>query len=162
MTRQKIAYEIWPCILLPNVVSSISASHKMIVQDAKERGLVEVAIAEDDVCFPHEKGWEWFLKNKPPLFDIYVGGCYLPFDKQGKEGAFRVNEIVGFHLYIVYSRYYDTFLATDEKQHIDTSQKSKLMYCCYPMAAIQRSGFSANNMAVCNYNSILKPEDIYQ
>ena len=162
MTRQRISYEIWPCLMFDEIPQSINASHKMIVRDAKDRGLVEVVIAEDDVCFPNEKGWEWFLKNKPPVYDIYCAGNYLPFDKPGREGSFRVESVVGFHCYFVHSRYYDTFLNTPDKEHIDTAQKSKLMYVCYPMAAIQRSGWSANNKSVVDYNSILKKEDIYQ
>lgn len=163
LKRQRIkSYEIWPCLLMPSVVSSISGSHKMIVRDAKEKGLVECCIAEDDLQFPNENGWQWFLKNKPPVYDIYAGGSYFPFDKTGKEGAFRVDEIVGFHLYMIHSRYYDTFLNTPVDKHIDTAQKSNLMYVCYPMAAIQRPGFSSNNMAQVNYNASLKKEDIYQ
>lgn len=163
LKRQKIeSYEIWPCLLLPNVVHSINSSHKMIVKDAKEKGLVECCIAEDDVMFPNENGWQWFLKNKPPFYDIYAGGSYFPFNKTDKEGAFRVEQIVGFHLYFIHSRYYDIFLNTPVDQHIDTAQKSKLMYVCYPMAAVQRPGFSSNNMAVCNYNSSLSKSDIYE
>lgn len=161
--KQKITdYEIWPCLLMPDVVHSINSSHKMIVKQAKEQGLVEVCIAEDDLMFPHPKGWEWFLKNKPPVYDIYVGGSYFPFDKTGKEGAFKVKQVVGFHLYMVHSRYYDTFLNTPVDRHIDTAQESNLMYVCYPFAALQRAGFSSNNMAVCDYNKAIKQEDIYQ
>ena len=153
-------YEIWPCLIYPDVVESINASHKMVVKKAKDDGLKECCIAEDDLFIPHKNGWEWFLKNKPERFDIYVGGNYLPFDKMG-EGAFKVDCIVGLHLYIIHSRYYDTFLDTPNKRHIDTEQKSKEMYCCYPMAAIQRAGFSANNKSVVNYNGILSDDDIY-
>jgi len=163
ITSQKIKdYEIWPCILRPDVVSSINESHKMIVADAKEKGLAECLIAEDDMTVPNDKGVEWFFKNKPTLYDIYSAGNYLPFEKKEKEGAFRVKDLVGLHFYLIHSRYYDEFLATDPMQHIDTAQKSNLMYVCYPMPVLQRPGFSANNMAQVNYNSLLKPEDIYQ
>lgn len=161
LKRQRINYVIWPCLIYSTVVRSINSSHKMIVKEAKEKGLIECCIAEDDILFPHEKGWEWFLKNKPKVYDLYVAGSYFPFEKTAKEGAIRVNGITGFHLYFVHSRYYDEFLATPDDHHIDTSQKSNLMYLCYPMAAIQRPGFSANNKVECNYNSTLRDEDVY-
>lgn len=160
--RQKINdYEIWPCIILPNVVQSISESHKMIVRKAKEDGLMECCIGEDDLYFPSSKGWEWFMKNIPRTYDIYTAANYLPFEKTNKFGAIKVKEIVGLHLYIIHSEYYDVFLSIPENQHIDTAQKSDSMYCCYPFAALQRPGFSINNMAHVNYNSILQKEDIY-
>lgn len=162
LKRQKIkSYEIWPCIMRSNIVSSINASHKMIVAQAKQQGLKECCIAEDDVMFPHEKGWEWFLENRPDGYDIYSGGNYMSFERPQKTGAFRVKCIVGFHLYMVHESYYDKFLATPDEQHIDTEQKSENMFCVYPFAAIQRPGFSANNKTICNYNSILNDCDVY-
>lgn len=153
-------YLIWDCISKPNVVESINESHKSIVRQAKESGFKECCIAEDDVFFPSENGWEWFLKNKPESFDIYSASNYNSFKREGETGAVKTDTIVGFHLYIVSEKYYDTFLATPPDKHIDTEQKGDL-YFCYPFAALQRPGFSANNMAICNYNSQLNPEDIY-
>lgn len=161
LSRQEIEYELWPCLMYNNVVTSINNSHKMIVRKAKEDGLVETAIAEDDLYFPNEKGWEWFLKNKPDVFDIYVGGSYLHFKRPEVPCAVKVDCIVGLHLYIINEKYYDTFLATSDLDHIDTAQRGDI-YVCYPMPALQRPGFSSNNQAQCNYNSILNKEDIYQ
>ncbi len=154
-------YKIWNCIVMNDVVKSINASHKMIVEDAKKQGLLFVVIAEDDILFTSDNSWQWFLSNIPPVYDLYTAGNYLPIENK-KRGAVRVDCVVGFHLYIVHSRYYDTFLATKDDDHIDTAQKSKLMYCCYPFAAIQRAGWSANNKAICDYNKILQPQDLYR
>jgi hypothetical protein len=163
LKRQKITeYEIWPCLLLPDVIHSINASHKMIVRDAMEKGLPEVCIGEDDLCFPSENGWQWYLKNKPPVYEIYVGGNYNSFARPAKHGAIRVEGLIGFQLYCVHSRYYETFLNTPIDKHIDTAQHGKLMYACYPFPALQREGFSANNKSVVNYNATLFPKDIYQ
>lgn len=163
LKRQNIEdFEIFPCLIYDNVVRSINASHKMIVRIAKEQGLPEVFIAEDDLCFPSDKGWEWFLKNKPPLYDIYISGSYDSFKRPSKQGAFRVDSIVGFQLYAVSSRYYDTFLSTPDDQHIDSAQKSNSMFVCFPFAAIQRPGFSANNKAFVDYNQTLLEGDIYK
>lgn len=163
LKRQKINdFEVWPCLLLPDVIHSINASHKMIVRDAKEKGLVECCIAEDDLFFPSVGGWEWFLQNKPPVYEIYVGGNYNSFQRPMKAGAMRIDSIVGFQLYCIHSRYYDTFLDTPIDKHIDTAQQGKLMYACYPFPALQREGFSANNKSIVNYNATLFPKDIYQ
>lgn len=158
-----VDYELWPCIILPDVVESISASHKMIVQWAKDNGLNEVCIGEDDLMFTSIGAWEYFLSKKPRFFDIYLGGCYSPIKHGWDEAPYSYTfEPVGFHLYVVHSRYYDAFLNTDPHSHIDTAQKSNAIKVCYPMAALQRPGFSSNNRCDQDYNSILKPEDLYK
>lgn len=153
---QKAEYEIWPCIIQNDVPSSINASHKMIVRMAKEQGLKEVCIGEDDLMFTAKDSWQFFLKNKPDVYDLYLSSTYvLPISN---------NIVCGFHLYLVSERFYDKFLSVPDNSHIDTAMNdiNGNYHFCYPFAAIQRAGFSANNMAVCNYNTILKPEDIYQ
>ena len=164
LKRQGITdYEIYPCILSKTVVESISESHKMIVREAKERGDEMVCLAEDDLMFPAKDGWRYFLKNIPMLFDIYLSGSYLIDNRITYiSPTTDVDAYVGNHLIIIHSRYYDTFLATDSREHIDTAQTGKGFFkLCYPMAALQRPGFSANNLADVNYNGILKPEDVY-
>lgn len=162
LERQGIEnYELIPCLTYPDVVFSINASHKMIVARAKKEGLVECLIGEDDLMFPNENGFEWFLKNKPKVYDIYTACNYIGKKPTGQKGAFRTDAVVGFHLYMVHSRYYDTFLETRDNAHIDAEQKSPLMYFCYPYAALQRPGFSANNKAPVDYNfKWVNPEDI--
>lgn len=156
-------YELWPCTILPGVIESISASHKMIIQWAKDSGLKEVCVAEDDLMFTAPGAWNYFLSKKPRLFDLYLGGCYSPVKHGWDEAPYSYTlEPVGFHLYAVHSRYYDTFLATPSNLHIDTAQKSNAIKVCYPMIAIQRKGYSSNNKSIQDYNSILKPEDLYQ
>lgn len=148
-------FEIWPCIMYPDVVQSINASHKMIVQDAKEKGLPECFIAEDDVMFPAADGWEYFLRNKPEQYDIYLGGTYVvPVSN---------NIICGFHLYSVSANFYDRFLSIPDFEHIDTAANNLNgnWKFCYPMAAIQRPGFSANGKRKVNYNIVLQQEDVY-
>ena len=153
LIRQHILdHFIWDACIEYDVVKSISESHKRIVQYAKDSGLPEVCIAEDDVSFPNQNGFEWFLKNKPVLYDLYSSCNYIGKKPVGQKGAFRSDTLVGFQLYMVHSRYYDTFLATTDKDHIDSAQRSKLMYFCYPYAAIQRAGWSANNKMKVDYN----------
>lgn len=164
LERQGIdEFEIWPCIMYDDIVSSINASHKMIVRDAKEKGLEEVFIAEDDLFFPASDGWEYFLKNKPKPtdYDIYLAATYIPTDPP--------KHICGFHLYCVSNRYYDTFLAAPGNEHIDTAIDNigGNFVFCYPFPGLQRPGFSANNSMgtgqVVNYNGVFRnrPQDIY-
>lgn len=157
-------YKIWPPVEdTNNVIRSINLSHKQIVQDAKDRGLKETAIAEDDVFFPSPDGWKYFLRKKPPYYELYLGGCYSPIKHGWDEAPYSYTQNpVGLHMYLIHERYYDTFLATDEMSHIDTAQESIAIKVCYPMAALQRPGFSANNRDHADYNTILKREDIYQ
>lgn len=167
LSRQGITdYKIWPPVEdVNNVIRSINLSHKQIVQDAKDRGLKETAIAEDDVFFPSPDGWQYFLRKKPPYYELYLGGCYSPvrvfMDVPTNTFEYIVRNPVGLHLYMIHEGYYDTFLSTNEIKHIDTSQEG-IFHICYPMAALQRPGFSANNRSHADYNTILKPEDIYQ
>lgn len=163
LSRQSITdYEIFPCIIYPDVVKSINASHKMIVQRAKDDGLKEVCIGEDDLCFPSENGWRWFLENKPSTFDIYSAGCYMSFERPSAPGLVKFKTLVGFHLYIVSERYYDKFLATRDDDHIDTAQRGGEFYSIWPFAALQSPGYSANNKINVNYNLILTEQDIYR
>lgn len=162
LMRQDITwFRIWSAVTdNKTVVESINSSHKKIVWDAKVNNQKECCIMEDDCFFPNEKGFEWFLKNKPESFDIYSAANYNSFKREGEVGAVKTDTIVGFHLYIISERHYDKFLSTAYNKHIDTEQNGEL-YFCYPFAALQRPGFSYNNMAICNYNAQLKPEDIY-
>lgn len=165
LSKQGITdYEIWPALILPDVIESINASHKAIVRDAKERGAREVCIAEDDVYFPAPDGWQYFLKKKPSDYRIYLGGCYSPVgvfvDVPTKTFSYIVQNPVGLHLYFIHECYFDEFLATNPSKHIDTAQEG-IFDVCYPFAALQRAGFSSNNMSYADYNTILNSEDIY-
>lgn len=165
LRRQNISlFEIFPCIMKPDVVSAINASFKMIIRVAKEQGLKEVCVCEDDLYFPHNHGWEYFLKNKPVNYDVYIAGNYL-IDKPETfyPPLVKVSEWVGNHCIIVHEKYYDTWLSIPDNLHCDTAHRGLGdFYVCYPFAALQRPGYSSNNKAVVNYNAALKPEWIYQ
>ena len=99
-------FMIWPCVMLKTVVDSIAASHKMIVKYAKDSGLKEVCIAEDDLWFPAADGWKYYIGNKPERYHIYLGGNYLPINKEKKV----CTDITGLHLYMISAEFYDDFL----------------------------------------------------
>ena len=148
-------YKFWTPVEKPTVVESINASHKRIVEDAKERGLKSVIIGEQDLHFTAKHSWEYFLKNKPDDFDIYLCGTYIvPIENK---------KICGFHLYEVSEKFYDKFLSVSPTEHIDTAvcNLGGDYHFCYPFPAIQRAGYSFNNKDQVNYNSVLDPKDIY-
>ena len=151
-------FKIWDIVEdSKSVVTSINLSHKRIVSWAKKEGLSEVCIGEDDLCFSAKGGWQHFLRNRPKEFDIYSAATYV-------EDTNDKNILCGFQLYVVNNSFYDAFLSVDDKLHIDTevANLKGFFHVCRPFAALQRPGWSSNNMAQVNYNSLLKPEDIYQ
>lgn len=162
--KQRIVLaKIWEPILSNSVVESINATHKAIVRYAKEKRLPEICIMEDDNYFPAIDGWEYFIKNKPDRFDAYMAGTYLinrPEDYSPP--VIKVDGWVGNHLIIISQKYYETFLSVPDNEHIDVAQNGRGdFYVCFPFAALQRPGFSANCRVEVNYNSSLKKEWIY-
>jgi len=138
-----------------SVVRSINLSHKKIVQQAKDSGLKECIIGEDDLMFTRPGAWQYFLDNKPKTFDIYLWGTYvMPLEQK---------IICGFQLYIVHESFYDKFLSVNENLHIDSgiSDMGGNFKFCYPFPALQRPSFSRNNSSVVDYNVILDKKDIY-
>lgn len=164
LTLRDVPFSIWDAIMLPgDTVASINASHKQIVKWAKESRQVSVVIAEDDVFFPVQDGWEYFLSKEPGVYDLYLAGVYSTTHDTNCDRTYRYTfDPVGLHCYMIHERYYDKFLSVPDDAHIDTAQgKQGQFKVCYPMAAIQRPGFSANSRQQVDYNTLLKPEDVY-
>lgn len=163
-TQGILDFTIWPAIMQNDIVESISESFKMVVRDAKEKGLKECLIMEDDCFFSSPNGWGYFLKNKPEKYSLYLGGNYLIDNRtEYKAPLTRINEYIGNQLLLINETYYDTFLNVDSKLHIDQAQNGLgEFYVCFPFVALQRPGWSANNQAPCNYNALLKDEYIYK
>lgn len=146
-----------PCPGEWTVQRCINASHKNLVALAKFHNLDEVCIMESDVWFPAVDGWEYFLKNKPQLYDIYLAGTYdgcgEPTPTDGIRGLIRPN---GFHCYIIHQRHYDRFLSVNDDAHIDDAQPVGRIYkVCFPFAALQHPGWSANAKKDVDYNGDL-------
>lgn len=155
MLRQAISFMLWEAVRLPDIVASINASHRLIVEYAKRRQEASCLVMEDDVCFPAPDGFAYFLQRKPVDFDLYVAGTY------GGVKAGKPLSNVGLHCYLIHEKYYNRFLSTDPTAHIDTAQDGADIHVCYPMAALQRPGWSWNNKSSVNYNTLLKPADVY-
>lgn len=158
LDRQGIAdYRLWPAIFDKPVCKGVSRAHKQIVAYAKEQGLPEVVIMEDDVKFPADDGYWYYLQHKPKQFDLYLGGIY-----RGEIVDGRVKDFSSLHLYTIRQQFYDTFLSVDESKHIDTALGGLGDYrVCYPFAAIQYDGFSNNNDAMSNHAGLIKDREVY-
>ena len=141
-----------------SIMHSISLSHKNIIRYAKDNLLESITVFEDDIMFPAKDGFAHYMSQMPESYDIYLGGCYNFRLKPGN----IVDHFTATHCYTVHSKFYDTFLSVSEDVHIDTALNGLGTYVlCYPVVAIQRPGYSANNMGFADHNQMLKPEDIY-
>jgi hypothetical protein len=110
-------YKVWNGIFIEdNPIKAISQSHKMIVRDAKEKGLSRVFIAEDDFYFTNKGAWEYFLNSIPEEYDVFLSHVYYgKWDENGKmKGPFS-----SLTLYCVNEKFYDKFLLIREDEHLD-------------------------------------------
>lgn len=128
---------------------NIAEAHKRVVRFAKERKMDRVFIAEDDVHFPAEDGWRYFLKSVPSDFSVFLGGIYTG-EFLYEQAGFR-NRILkrwsGMHLYCVHHSYYDRFLSIDtDKHNIERAlvNEGGLFKLCFPFAAVQAETVSDN------------------
>lgn len=142
LQQQEIEVRIWRSMhdaIAPH--SGVSRAHKQIIRWAKEQGLPEIIIGEDDVRFLGAGAWKRFLESKPAEFDIYTAGTYCgTIEPDG-----RVFRFCGTHCYIVHEKFYDVFLSADEEEHIDQWLRGLGMFIvCRPFAAIQWDDFSTN------------------
>jgi hypothetical protein len=153
-------YKIWDGIIDDghNTTRAISRAHKQIIQFAKEIGLPEVMIAEDDVQFISPGAFNYFLENKPPDFDIYLASVYHGIIKEDSS----VTDFSGLTLYIVKSKFYDQFLAVNENEDLDRALKNKGKFIiCNPFAAIQYNGYSDHLKKYCNYDWYLRERKLF-
>lgn len=161
-----IEYKIWPaCIDKKTILESITESFRRIIQDAKDNGLKEVWIAEDDCFFVSPGAWDYFVNNKPDKFDVYISGSYFVHNEWDyKPPVVKVRQWVGNHLIVVNESYYDKWLDSKPDGHIDTEQEGKGdFYVCFPYAALQRPSRSANHdFQEVNYNVSVPNEYIYK
>lgn len=161
MRKQGIDYQIWCAVHdTSSVVTAINRSHKIIVEHAKREKLPEILIMEEDVWFPAADGFQYFLRNTPKVpFDLYLGGCYGL--NQGarnrleaeEPGALSIHNFAGLHCYIITSNYYSKFLSIPDNEHIDNQPGMGNFFVCFPFAALQHPGWSANNRMDVDYNT---------
>jgi GR25 family glycosyltransferase involved in LPS biosynthesis len=152
-------FRIWPGILdLSMPFRGICRAHKQIVKNAKDKGLPQVCIMEDDVIFFGKGAFDFFIKNIPDDYDIYFGSISTGEpDKQNIVTAFS-----GMSLYIVRERFYDTFLSVKETANIDGQLSRKGLYkLCPEMVCYQMDGYSYNKKAMKQYSKLSKKYKTY-
>lgn len=145
--EQGFEYIVWEGMMGNPTHTYISRSHKQIIMAAKAEGLEEVCVMEDDIVFPHPLAFKDWLQHKPNKYDIYLGGNYGK-DKN-RDGTIR--SFFGLHLYMVHNKFYDKFLSTPDREHIDLALSGKGRYILYDVAK-QMSGFSDNLKREVDYN----------
>ena len=147
--EQQFQYKVWDGIIDNIPATGISKAFKQIVKWAKDNNLPCVCIAEDDIKFCDKGAWNFYIKNIPTEYDLYLGSIYCGDLDNG-----IVNWFSGFTLVTIHERFYDKFLSTNEKNHIDRQMvlHKGIYKVCYPFAAIQLDGYSDNVGKVTNYN----------
>lgn len=148
LLRQKGDHEVkfWPAIYKATPCEGISQAHKQIVRWAKDHGLPDVWIIEDDIKVISDEGFNQFLKHKPSEFDLYLGGASSLKYYQDK-----ISKFSGLHCYMVASKFYDQFLSADETQHLDYALSMMRPDIRIFPIAIQYPGHSENTKKVENY-----------
>lgn len=157
--KQDLIGCLWPGILdLENSKRGISKAHKQIVSYAKNQNLPSIIIAEDDIKFTDLGGFDYFIKNEPIDYDLYLGGIYFGNIKADNS----VEDFAGLTLYKIKQKFYDTFLSINEEKDIDRelSKKGKF-FVCDPFVAIQHNGFSDNVKKNVNYDSHLISKKLF-
>jgi hypothetical protein len=161
LIKQNITnYTIWEGI--PDKESpkrGIAKAHKQIIEWACNQNLPSVLIAEDDIKFTAKKAFEFFIKNEPEDFDLYLGG--ITYGSINPDNS--VNDFAGTHLYKINQNFYSTFLSLSEKEDIDRSLANKGKFIvCNPFVAIQQNGFSDNQKRYQNYDLYLQNRQLFK
>lgn len=151
--------ELWDGIFVSSIKKSINLAHKQIVEYAMVAGFKETIIAEDDIKFTHSNSWKYFLSKIPDDYDLFLSMVYLG---QPDENGI-VKDFTGLTLYIVHSRFYETFLSVPEDEHLDRalSQTNGKFIVCNPFVAIQYNGHSSNTGKIESYDSLLAGRELY-
>ena len=156
-------YVIHPGIYNPdNPKKVIHEGHRKIVQLAKDNEQDFCIICEDDIKFTCANSWKYFLSQIPESFDLFFGLIY--------QGEIKDNRVLngfsgGMTLYVVHSRFYDTFLS----QPIDTHIDRQLGNLCYlydfkvipQYCVIQRGGYSIQRREINFYDVYLEKYTLY-
>ena len=152
-------YNVWEGILdnyLPQ--RGIAKAHKQIVFWAKNHNLPSVMIAEDDIKFTSLGAFNYFIKNEPKEYDIYLGG--ITYGNINEKNL--TNDFSGLTLYIVQQKFYDIFLSLPENENIDRALANKGKFLvCNPFVVVQHNGFSDNKKKHQNYDIYFQDRNLF-
>lgn len=147
-------YHLWPAVKDERGgFFGISQAHKKIVRFAKQNKWPKVIIAEDDIRFTARGAWQYFLRNEPKDYDLYLCGIYTGDLKEDN----TVEDFSGLTLYMVNERFYDDFLRVTIANHLDRQLARMGKYVvCNPFAAFQWTTYSENKQCVISHTHLLR------
>jgi GR25 family glycosyltransferase involved in LPS biosynthesis len=153
-------YKIWKGIEdHENPKRGIAKAHKQIIKWASDQNLPSILIAEDDIKFTAKKAFEYFIKNEPNDFDLYLGG--ITHGKINTDNS--VTDFAGTHFYKIYQKFYNTFLSLPEDKDIDRALAHKGKFIvCNPFIVIQQNGFSDNQRKYQNYELYIRDRQLFK
>ena len=153
-------YKIWEGIEdKENPKRAIARAHKQIIEWARNQNLPSLLIAEDDIKFTAKGAFEYFIKNEPKEFDLYLGG--ITYGNINPDNS--VSDFAGTHLYKINQNFYDTFLSVSEEKDIDRSLANKGKFIvCNPFVAIQQNSFSDNQKRYQNYDLYIQNRQLFK
>jgi hypothetical protein len=159
MEMEGCEYKFWDGILEKSRKVGINKAHKQIVQWAKDNNLESVCIAEDDLRWTGTGGWKYFIENTPSDYDIYTASYY----SGSHDDNFVVTGFRGCTLYIVHSRYFNTFLSLPGVSHIDGEiDRSGAKIVVSPLfVAIQASGYSEQRRRFADDSHRIKKKELF-
>ena len=160
--RNNFRYHLWPARFFDcpkGYILGPWAAHKQIIQHAKDEGLPYVWICEDDVKFTHPDAIQYFLDNIPDdgKTNIYLGGVW-----RSKWIGGELRRWSGIHCYIVFSRFYDRFLAAPENIPVDiwiaewhATHGGNRIKVCRPLVAKCYDGISGTTGQYLQHDTLI-------
>lgn len=160
-TQGIINYKFWDGVYdsFKQAKENINAAHKQVIEYAKLAEFDSVIIGEDDLRFFAPGAWDFFLKNRPDDYDIYLASIYLGELREDN----TVHSFSGLTLYMVHQRFYDKFLDINPHGHLDRELEGKGKFVvCNPFVVEQYSGFSSNTGKDENYESLMNGRNLFK
>ncbi len=158
-------YQIFEAVKNKKGSIGISMSFKRIIEENYDEP--EIHIIEDDIKFTSENSRVYFeeqYKKLPEDWQIYLGGSYTHLVDEKLSGLLKIRDYRTFNSLVIRKSAYDHILSHDVATHenIDhwVSTKIKHAYLCYPMVAIEHSGYSYNAGRKVDYSGHLKNKEI--
>lgn len=153
-------YKLWDGVTdEKNPKQGIAKAHKQIVEWARNQNLPSVLIAEDDIKFTARGAFDYFIKNEPKEYDLYLGG--IIYGTINSDNS--VSDFSGTHLYKIKQNFYDIFLSMPEEKDIDRALANMGKFIvCNPFTAIQHNGFSDNQKRYQNYDNYLQNRQLFK
>lgn len=153
---QGFALKIWQGEEGDIPYKNINKAFRKIVQFAKDNNLPFCIIMEDDCVFHSFQSFDYFMKNMPEKYDLFLGMIY---SGTVDENHRIINGYSGNTLICIHSQFYDTFLSAPPDVHYDRwcglQAFKRLYYVCHPFVCKQMTGYSDNRRQHGNYDVYL-------